>query len=75
METSMSKTVQITRDQAVWERETFLVDVPDNIPEDEIQDYARQQLEEGNATESSPTYILDNAVEGISTEIEVTVLS
>ena len=71
----MSNKVQITRDQAVWERETFLVDVPDNIPENEIKDYARQQLEEGNATESCPTYILDNAVEGISTEIEVTVFS
>lgn len=62
--------VTVTRDQAVWERETFQVTVPDTVPEDEVKSYALEQVEAGKASEARDPYIL-NSVEGMDTIVEV----
>lgn len=67
----MERTVTVTRDQAVWERETLEVLVPADIPEDQVAAFAREQVDAGNAKEVCSPYILDNAVEGMDTVVEV----
>jgi hypothetical protein len=67
----MERTVTVTRDQAVWERETFEVHVPADMPEDEVAAFVREQVEAGHAKEVCSPYILDNAVEGMDSVVEV----
>lgn len=61
---------RVTRDQAVWERETFEIEVPPEIPEDEHDDYVRDQMDDAN----TPRHIeIVNGVEGIDTIVEMVV--
>jgi hypothetical protein len=57
-----------TRDQGVWERETFEIDVPVDVPEDERQDHVIARMED--AVSDSAPQILNN-VEGMDIVIEI----
>lgn len=65
----MPKQYRVHRDQAVWERETFWLEVPDDVPDDEIDEYLYDKLEDG-ATRADYTET-QHAVEGMSTEITI----
>lgn len=65
------RTVTLTRDQAVWERETYEIGIPDDVPEGEIENYALAQVDAGKAREVRSPYILDAAVECVDTTVEV----
>lgn len=41
----MPKTYTVRRDQAVWERETFTIEVSDDIPLDQHDEYLYEQLD------------------------------
>jgi hypothetical protein len=61
---------RVTRDQAVWERETFEIEVPPEIPEDERDDYVRDRMDDAD----TPRHIeIVNSVEGIDTIVEMLV--
>lgn len=63
------KAYTVHRDQAVWERETFYIEVPDEIPEDEHDEYLYEKLQDG-VTRADYVEIQDS-VEGMSTEITI----
>lgn len=70
--------VQIQRDQAVWERETFEVEVPDGLEGDELDEAILEATYafSGFAEDGSTTCwkeILDEAVYGIDTQTIATV--
>ena len=67
----MPRLITVYRDQAVWERETLEVEVPDDLPEDELEAFVREAVEDGRYEEVSEPHILDAAVEGIDTQIEI----
>ena len=59
----------VRRDQAVWERERFIVEVPASAPDDEILEYIDEALEDDpDKWRSSANEILD-IVEGRDSEI------
>lgn len=58
----------VRRDQAVWERETLLVTIPDDTPEDQIEEAIHEALDNGPYTPISETEIID-PVEGIDVQI------
>lgn len=61
---------RVTRDQAVWERETFEIEVPPEIPEDERDDYVRDRMDDAD----TPRHIeIVNSVEGVDTIVEMLV--
>lgn len=63
--------VTIHRDQAVWERQTFEVEVPDGLPEDDMQEAigdAVEKFDETAAPEDWTQEILDEIVFGVDTE-------
>lgn len=62
--------VQIQRDQAVWERETFEVEVPDGLEGDDLLDAVSAAVEnfQGYTDDGYQKEILDDPVYGISTE-------
>lgn len=59
----------VYRDQAVWEREFFEIEVPDSIPESEREEWINEQLE-ANSVESFATEII-SSVEGMDTEVTI----
>lgn len=72
-------TYNVTRDQAVWEREYLSVDVPDDVQQladatdDDtcIEDYINEQLAQGNfKTKSSPE--IQDSLEGFDTVVSFT---
>ena len=67
--------VQIQRDQAVWERETFEVEVPDGLTGDDLLDAVSDAVEsfQGYTDDGYDKCILDEAVYGISTETVATI--
>lgn len=58
----------VHRDQAVWERETLRVSIPDNTPEDEIEELIWVKLDRGDYEEIGRPRIEDE-VEGLGTEV------
>jgi hypothetical protein len=62
---------RLTRDQAVWERETFEVEVPADVEDPE--EWLREKLEENDplVLGEASIEILDHSVENIDTVIEV----
>ena len=66
----MSAKYRVTRDHAVWERETFYVDVPNEIPLVEHENYIHEKLNAGDL-ESSDVSVVDS-VDGFGTEVTVT---
>ena len=62
--------VRITRDQAVWERETFFVEVPDGTPKEELFEAVTEAVGnfQGYAGDDYDKTICDDAVEGIDTQ-------
>lgn len=62
--------VQIQRDQAVWERETFEVDVPDGLTGDDLLDAVSDAVEnfQGYTDDGYDKCILDAPVFNVSTE-------
>jgi hypothetical protein len=62
--------VKITRDQAVWERETFFVEVPDNTPKEELFEAVAEAVTnfDGYADDGYDKTICDDAVEGIDAQ-------
>ena len=58
----------VTRDQAVWERETLLVSILDDTPDDEIDEAIYEALTEGRHTEYAETEVID-VYEGADTVI------
>ena len=65
----MPKQYRVHRDQAVWERETFWIEVPDEVPADEIDEYLYDKIEDG-VTRANYTEIRD-AVEGCDVQITI----
>ena len=70
-------TYNVTRDQAVWEREFLTVDVPKDVqrladesddPDSYIAEYIDEQLDAGNFETVRPPEIQDS-VEGLDTVI------
>jgi hypothetical protein len=61
----------VHRDQAVWERETFEVDVPDGLSSEEIKVFVQEQLDAGNATETREPYVLDQSLDGFDPVVEI----
>lgn len=64
----MPRQFRVTRDQAVWERETFYVTVPDEIEEDEVDEYLREYIDSGMV--EADHLGIEGSVEGV--ELEVT---
>lgn len=63
------KAYTVSRDQAVWERETFYIEVPDDIPEDEHDEYIREKLEDGV---TRADYVeIQHSVDGCDIQIEI----
>ncbi len=56
----------IKQDQAVWERAQWAIEVPDDMPESEREDYVREQIDDGQG-ELLWTQIT-TSVEGIDSE-------
>ena len=65
----MPKQYRVHRDQAVWERETFWIEVPDDIPEDEHDEYIHEKLEDG-ATRADYVEV-QHSVEGWGIQVEI----
>lgn len=62
-------TLTVHRDQAVWERETLYIDVPDDLPPDQHYDFVVDYLAEHPVFDDSPSIL--NSIEGIDTMIEI----
>lgn len=63
--------VQIIRDQAVWERETFYVEVPDGLEDEALTDAISEAEENYQGYTSDPGYtkeVLDEAVFSVDIE-------
>ena len=63
--------VQIIRDQAVWERETFYVEVPDGLKGDDLEQAISDAEDAYQGYSEDPEYskeILDEAVFSVGTE-------
>lgn len=63
--------VQIIRDQAVWERETFYVEVPDGLEDEALTDAISEAEENYQGYTSDPDYtkeVLDEAVFSVDIE-------
>jgi len=43
----MAKEIIVHRDQAVWERETWTLEVPDHLTGDELREYVQNIIEVG----------------------------
>jgi len=56
----------IKQDQAVWERAQWAIEVPNDVPESEREDYVREQIDDGQG-ELLWTQIT-TSVEGIDSE-------
>jgi hypothetical protein len=65
----MPKTYSVTRDQAVWERESFNITVPDNVPEDDHEEYIFEVLAEGSTCANCVEVV--GAVEGFDVEVGI----
>lgn len=65
----MTKEIRVTRDQAVWERETFWIEVPDDVPPEEIEEYCGKQIDLCDSP--GETEVLGETVYGVDTIIEV----
>lgn len=66
-----TKTVTVHRDQAVWEREFLQVEVPADTPHHLLHSVVLEMLDTDQYTELCEPKVQD-AVEGMSTEISVT---
>jgi hypothetical protein len=67
----MSKLITVYRDQAVWERETLEVEVPDDVPEDQHLSWIKNHLDTiGTFERDAGTEILGN-VTGYDIEITI----
>lgn len=63
--------VQIIRDQAVWERETFYVEVPDGLEDEALTDAISEAEANYQGYTSDPDYtkeVLDEAVFSVDIE-------
>lgn len=62
----------VYRDQAVWEREYILIEVPDSVPEEDVEEFVFETI---YADDYIPTYLrepeIQDSVEGIDTIIEI----
>ena len=65
--------VRITRDQAVWERESFWLEAPEGLDEDALRDWAEEQLDRHDSGDQwlEPTIQIRDSVEGHDTHVEV----
>lgn len=65
--------VRIERFQAVWERETFWVDAPDDLSEEALSEWAYGQLDLHDSGDKrlEPTLEIIGAVDGHDTDVEV----
>lgn len=66
----MSAEYRVTRDQAVRERETFYLDVPNEIPLVEHENYIHGKLNSGDLGSSDVSVV--DSVNGIDTEVTIT---
>ncbi len=67
--------ILVRRDQAVWERETFTVEIPDNTPEEERTETIFEAIDKFDGY-GEPDYdisILDGSVGSVDTETEVSI--
>lgn len=60
---------RVTRDQAVWERERYFIDVPDEIPLVEHESYIHEKLHAGGLDSNSCDIV--DSVDGINTEEKI----
>lgn len=63
--------VAVQRDQAVWERERFEVDIPDGTPADELPQALRDAIEsfKGYGGAGYSTEVLSQSVDGVDEQI------
>ena len=61
--------VVIQRDQAVWERETFTIEVPDGLTGEDLREAIRETIKDGDAElfDDYTKWTLDEPVYGINT--------
>ena len=65
----MPKQYRVHRDQAVWERETFRIEVPDEVPPEEHYEYIEAALSSG---ELKADYVeIQDSVEGVDVQIAI----
>lgn len=66
-------TYHVNRDQAVWERERFEIEVPDHIPLDERRDYVHQQLDlyDQGELRLAPTIEITGNLDSVDIQIEI----
>lgn len=63
--------VTVHRDQAVWERQTFEIYVPDDVPEDEVDDYVFESLDSWDFQKNPVETEIIDSVDGMSTVVEL----
>ena len=65
--------VRIARYQAVWERETFWVEAPDSLSEEDLHEWADEQLDLHDSGDKrlEPTVQIIGAVDGHDTDVQV----
>lgn len=66
----MPRKFKVYRDQQVWERETFEIEVPDDMPEDEVEDWIKENLDEHGQELFDPFILTDVAGADLEYEIE-----
>lgn len=66
----MPKLLTVYRDQAVWERETFRITVPDTVPPEDYQEFVDEYLD-GPDHPVDPNPEIQDAVEGMDTVVEI----
>lgn len=69
----MPKDYRVTRDQAVWERETFYLSVPDDVPQERHDDWIYEQLDKhcSGEVDLGPFIQIEDSVEGMDTILEI----
>lgn len=65
----MPRKFKVHRDQQVWERETFQIEVPDDVPEDEVEDWIKENLDQHGKELFDPFILSD--VNGADLEYEI----
>lgn len=65
----MPKDYRVTRDQAVWERETFYITVPEDVPEAEHEEWIYEYIASGEVKADSVE--IEGGVDMLDTEVTI----